>query len=81
MEVVELIKECLPYALSIFATVVAFIRGRTKKTLSVEEIKAKADKKYSAYVEKQCKKNKIANVSVETTKELTSGEKKESNED
>ncbi len=68
MEVVELIKECLPYVLSIFATIVAFMKGRTKKTKSVEQIKAEADKKYSAYVEKQCKKNKIANVSVETTK-------------
>lgn len=68
MEIVELIKECLPYVLSIFATIVAFMKGKTKTTKSVEEIKAAADKKYTAYVEKQCKKNKIENVSVETTK-------------
>lgn len=68
MEVIELIKECLPSVLSIVALIVAFIRGKTKTFKSVEEIKAIADKKYAAYVEKQCKKNKIQNVSVETTK-------------
>lgn len=66
MEIVELIKECLPYVLSIFATIVAFMKGKTKKTKSTEDIKAdikaKADKKYTAYVEKQLKKNKIENV-------------------
>ena len=67
MEIVELIKECLPYVLSIFATIVAFMKGKTKKTKSAEEIKAKADKKYTAYVEKQCKKNKIENVLIETS--------------
>jgi len=67
MEYVELIKECLPYALSIFATIVAFMRGKTKKTKSVDDIKAEADKKYAAYVEKQCKKNKIENVLIETS--------------
>ena len=67
MEVVELIKECLPYALSILATIVAFVKkGGTKRTKSVEEIKAEADKRYTAYVEKQCKKNKINDVVVET---------------
>lgn len=64
---VELIKECLPYVLSILATIVAFMKGKTKKTKSAEEIKAKADKKYTAYVEKQCKKNKIENVLIETS--------------
>lgn len=68
MEIVELIKECLPYALSIFATIVAFVKGKTKKTKSVDEIKAAADKKYFKYIDKQCKKNKISNVSVETNK-------------
>ena len=67
METVELIKECLPYALSIFATIVAFMKGKTKKTKSAEEIKAAANKKYYAYVEKQCKKNKIENVLIETS--------------
>ena len=68
MEVFDLIKECLPYVLSIFATIVAFMKGKTKKTKSVDDIKAAADKKYAAYVEKQCKKNKIENVLIETTK-------------
>ena len=66
MEVVELISQIVPTILSVLATIVAFVKGRTKKTKSVEEIKATADKKYSAYVEKQCKKNNIENVSVET---------------
>lgn len=69
MEVVELIIEVVPLGLSILATVVAFIKGKTKTTKSVEEIKAEADKKYQAFVEKQCKKNKIENVSVETKEE------------
>jgi len=69
MEVIELVKECLPSALSIIAIVVAFIRGKVKTPKSVEQIKAEADKRYIAYVEKQCKKNKIQNVSVETTDE------------
>lgn len=69
MEIVELIIEVAPMVLSILATIVAFIKGKTKTTKSVEEIKAEADKRYAAYVEKQCKKNKIENVSVETTKQ------------
>ena len=69
MEIVELIIEVAPMFLSILATIVAFIKGKTKTTKSVEEIKAEADKRYAAYVEKQCKKNKIENVSVETTKQ------------
>ena len=67
MEYLGLVGECLPYALSIFATIVAFMKGKTKTTMSVEDIKAKADKKYTAYVEKQCKKNKIDNVLIETS--------------
>ncbi|MBO5954692.1 MAG: hypothetical protein J6Q13_01840 [Clostridia bacterium] len=74
MDYIELIKECLPYVLSIFATIVAFMKGKTKKTLSAEEkqeklssIKAKADKKYNCYVDKQLKKNKIENVLIETS--------------
>lgn len=68
MEIVELITNCLPCALSIFSLVIAFLRkGRLPK--SVEEIKAVADKKYSAYVAKQCKKNHIQNVAVETNQE------------
>lgn len=68
METVELILEVAPLALSALATVVAFVKGKTKKTKSVDEIKAAADKKYFKYIDKQCKKNKIANVSVETNK-------------
>ena len=67
MEIVELVLEVAPLALSALATIVAFVKGKTKKTKSVEEIKATADKKYSAYVEKQCKKNKIENVLIETS--------------
>lgn len=67
MDYVELITELAPIVLSLFATIVAFMKGKTKKTKSVEEIKATADKKYSAYVEKQCKKNKIENVLIETS--------------
>ena len=67
MEIVELITELAPIVLSLFATIVAFVKGKTKKTKSAEEIKAKADKKYTAYVEKQCKKNKIENVLIETS--------------
>lgn len=78
MDIVDLIKECLPYVLSILATIVAFVKGKTKTTKTVDEIKAEADKRYAAYVEKQCKKNKIENVSVETKSEVASGETKES---
>ena len=67
MDYLNLIGECLPYALSIFATIVAFMKGKTKTTKTAEEIKAKADKKYTADVEKQCKKNKIENVLIETS--------------
>ena len=76
MEIVELIIEVAPMFLSILATIVAFIKGKTKTTKSVEEIKAEADKLYAAYVEKQCKKNKIENVSVETKSEVINGETK-----
>ena len=78
MEVVNLIVEVAPMILSILATIVAFIKGKTKTTKSVEEIKAEADKRYAAYVEKQCKKNKIENVQITTSEEVTSGETKES---
>lgn len=78
MEIVELIIEVAPLVLSALATIVAFVKGRSKTTKSVEEIKAEADKRYTAYVEKQCKKNKIENVSVETKSEVASGETKES---
>ena len=64
MEIVELIIEIAPMILSVLATIVAFIKGKTKITKSVEEIKAEADKRYAAYVEKQCKKNKIENVQI-----------------
>ena len=76
MEIVELIIEVAPMILSVLATIVAFIKGKTKSTKSVEEIKAEADKRYAAYVEKQCKKNKIENVSVETKSEVINGETK-----
>lgn len=69
MDIVELIMEVAPMALSLLATIVAFVKGKTKTIKSVEQIKAEADKIYSAYVEKQCKKNKIENVSVETKSE------------
>lgn len=77
MEIVELIKDCLPYALSIFATIVAFVKGKTKTTKSVEQIKAEADKRYAAYVEKQCRKNKIENVQI-VNQGVENGETKES---
>ena len=76
MEVVELIIEVAPMVLSVLATIVAFIKGKTKTTKSVEEIKAEADKRYAAYVEKQCKKNKIENVQV-TNQGVENGETKE----
>ena len=78
MEIVNLIIEVAPMILSVLATIVAFIKGRTKTTKSVEEIKAEADKRYAAYVEKQCKKNKIENVQITTSEEVTSGETQES---
>ena len=76
MEVVELIIEVAPMVLSVLATIVAFIKGKTKTTKSVEEIKAEADERYAAYVEKQCKKNKIENVQV-TNQGVENGETKE----
>ena len=76
MEIVELIIEVAPMFLSILATIVAFIKGKTKTTKSVEEIKAEADKRYAAYVEKQCKKNKIENVQITSSEEVASGETK-----
>ena len=76
MEVVELIIEVAPMVLSVLATIVAFIKGKTKTPKSVEEIKAEADKRYAAYVEKQCKKNKIENVQV-TNQGVENGETKE----
>lgn len=78
MEVVNLIVEVAPMILSVLATIVAFIKGKTKSTKSVEEIKAEADKRYTAYVEKQCKKNGIANVQITSSEEVASGETKES---
>ncbi len=78
MEIVELIIEVAPVVLSILATIVAFIKGKTKITKSVEEIKAEADKLYAAYVEKQCKKNGIQNVQITSSEEVVSGETKES---
>ena len=67
MDFLELTKDILPCVLSIVATLVAFIKGRTKTIKSVEEIKEAADKRYARYVEKQCKKNKIDNVLIETS--------------
>lgn len=78
MEIVELIIDIGPMILSVLATIVAFIRGKTKTTKSVEEIKAEADKRYTAYVEKQCKKNGIENVQITSSEEVASGETKES---
>ena len=78
MEIVEQIIEVVPMVLSILATIVAFIKGKTKSTKSVEEIKAEADKRYTAYVEKQCKKNGIENVQITSSEEVASGETKES---
>lgn len=76
MEIINLIIEVAPMFLSILATIVAFIKGKTKTTKSVEEIKAEADKRYAAYVEKQCKKNKIENVQITSSEEVASGETK-----
>lgn len=76
MEIVELIIEISPMILSVLATIVAFIKGKTKTTKSVEEIKAEADKRYAAYVEKQCKKNKIENVQI-INQGVENGETKE----
>lgn len=76
MEIINLIIEVAPMVLSVLATIVAFIKGKTKTTKSVEEIKAEADKRYAAYVEKQCKKNKIENVQV-TNQGVENGETKE----
>lgn len=67
MEVVELISQIVPTILSVLATIVAFVKGRTKKSQSIEQIKAKADEKYRAYVEKHCKRNKIDNVLIKTS--------------
>lgn len=78
MDIVELIIEVAPMVLSVLATIVAFIKGKTKTTKSVEEIKAEADKRYTAYVEKQCKKNGIENVKITSSEEVSSGETKES---
>ena len=77
MEIINLIIEVAPMILSVLATIVAFIKGKTKTTKSVEEIKAEADKRYTAYVEKQCKKNKIANVQITTSEGVSDGEAKE----
>ena len=68
MEVLELIDSLAPHVMSILALIVAFVKGKTKKTKSADEIKAKADKKYSAYVEKQYKKNGLGDVLVTTNK-------------
>lgn len=77
MEIVELIIEVVPLVLSVLATIVSFVKGKTKTTKSVEEIKAEADKIYAAYVEKQCKKNKIDNVQI-VSSGVENGETKES---
>ena len=77
MEIVELILEVAPMGLSLLATIVAFVKGKTKSTKSVEEIKSEADKRYTAYVEKQCKKNGIDNVQI-TSQGVANGETKES---
>ena len=67
---VEILKELGVYLLcAVVSFISAKIGSKTKqaKTKSVEEIKAKADKKYTAYVEKQCKKNKIDNVLIKSS--------------
>lgn len=65
---IEILKELGVYLLcGLVSFIAAKLGNKTKKTKSVEEIKATADKKYSAYVEKQCKKNKIENVLIETS--------------
>ena len=78
MEIVDLIIDVGPMILSVLATIVAFLKGKTKSSKSVEEIKAEADKRYTAYVEKQCKKNGIQNVQITSSEEVVSGETKES---
>ena len=77
MEIFDLIIEVAPMILSVLATIVAFIKGKTKSSKSVEEIKAEADKRYTAYVEKQCKKNGIQNVQITSSEEVSSDETKE----
>lgn len=71
---VEILKELGVYLLcAVVSFISAKIGSKTKqaKTKSTEDIKAdikaKADKKYTAYVEKQLKKNKIDNVLIETS--------------
>lgn len=65
---VEILKELGVYLICALVSFIgAKLGNKTKKTKSVEDIKATADKKYHAYVEKQCKKNKIENVLIETS--------------
>lgn len=66
---IEILKELGAYLIcAIVGFIGAKLGNKTKKTKSVDQIKAEADKKYFKYIDKQCKKNKIANVSVETNK-------------
>lgn len=58
MEVLELISDCVPYVLSIIATIVAF--KKQKKQLTAEEIEAKAEAKKQKTILKLNKKNHIS---------------------
>lgn len=75
MEYLELFSDLLPMLLSILATIAAFKKG--KKTLTAEEIEAKAEATKQKIVNKLNKKNnipsKVETVVTETTENTNQG--------
>ena len=55
--ILDLVINIIPYVLSIFASIVAFKKGKVTKT--AEEIEAQAEAKKQKYLAKLAKKNKV----------------------
>lgn len=60
MDVLDIVIECVPYVLSILATIFAFKKGKSPKAAkTVEQLEAAAELKKQKYLSKLVKKNKI----------------------
>lgn len=60
MEVLDLIGELFSPIMSIIAVLIScFKKGGVKNTKTLEQIKAEAEAKNKAFIEKSCKKNNI----------------------
>lgn len=70
MEYLDLILELVPYVLSIFAILLGFKKPKNK-VVTTEEIEAKGEAIKQKYIDKQIKKNKLANNKSEEAVEAT----------